>query len=250
MAAVNATQVDYWNFLFTDLAGEWGFFTWKNIRMKYNRVIVDPRTNDWFLIKSPLPLLGILAFYLFFVLSWGPKFMKDRKPFKLERTLLVYNFFQVALSVWMVYEGVVIWQYYSWRCQPVDWSRTPKAYREARVVYVYYLAKITELLDTIFFVLRKNDRQVTFLHVYHHTVMPMISWGTSKYYPGGHGTFIGWINSFVHIIMYSYYFLSAFGPQMQKYLWWKKHITNLQMVSTALDLAGEWGFFTWKNIRT
>jgi len=147
MAAVNATQVDYWNFLFTDLAGEWGFFTWKNIRMKYNRVIVDPRTNDWFLIKSPLPLLGILAFYLFFVLSWGPKFMKDRKPFKLERTLLVYNFFQVALSVWMVYEGVVIWQYYSWRCQPVDWSRTPKAYREARVVYVYYLAKITELLD-------------------------------------------------------------------------------------------------------
>jgi len=144
--------------------------------------------------------------------------------------LLVYNFFQVALSVWMVYEGVVIWQYYSWRCQPVDWSRTPKAYREARVVYVYYMAKITELLDTIFFVLRKNDRQVTFLHVYHHTVMPMISWGTSKYYPGGHGTFIGWINSFVHIVMYSYYFLSAFGPQMQKYLWWKKYITNLQMV--------------------
>ncbi|EDX16093.1 GD13285 [Drosophila simulans] len=91
MAAVNATQVDYWNFLFTDLA--------------------DPRTNNWFLIKSPLPLLGILAFYLFFVLSWGPKFMKDRKPFKLERTLLVYNFFQVALSVWMVNRGVVIWHY-------------------------------------------------------------------------------------------------------------------------------------------
>lgn len=159
--------------------------------------------------------------------------MRDRKPFKLERTLLVYNFFQVALSVWMVYEGVVIWQYYSWRCQPVDWSRTPKAYREARVVYVYYLAKITELLDTIFFVLRKNDRQVTFLHVYHHTVMPMISWGSTKYYPGGHGTFIGWINSFVHIVMYSYYFLSAFGPQMQKYLWWKKHITNLQMVGSS-----------------
>lgn len=162
--------------------------------------------------------------------------MRDRKPFKLERTLLVYNFFQVALSVWMVYEGFVIWQYYSWRCQPVDWSRTPKAYREARVVYVYYLAKITELLDTIFFVLRKNDRQVTFLHVYHHTVMPMISWGSTKYYPGGHGTFIGWINSFVHIIMYSYYFLSAFGPQMQKYLWWKKHITNLQMVGSSAIL--------------
>lgn len=27
--------------------------------------------------------------------------------------------------------------------------------------------------------------------MYHHTVMPMISWGATKYYPGGHGTFIG-----------------------------------------------------------
>lgn len=60
--------------------------------------------------------------------------------------------------------------------------------------------------------------------------MPLISWGATKYFPGGHGTFVGCINSFVHIIMYTYYFLSAFGPQMQKYLWWKKHITNLQMV--------------------
>ncbi|XP_037952775.1 elongation of very long chain fatty acids protein AAEL008004 [Teleopsis dalmanni] len=214
MAELNATQTDYWNFLFTELA--------------------DERTNDWFLIKSPVPILTIIICYLYFVLNWGPRFMKDRKPFKLEKTLMVYNFFQVLLSIWMVYEGVVIWQYYSWRCQPVDRSRTPKAYREARVVYVYYLAKITELLDTIFFVLRKNERQVTFLHVYHHTVMPMISWGTTKYFPGGHGTFIGWINSFVHIIMYTYYFLSAFGPKVQKYLWWKKYITNLQMIQFCM----------------
>ena len=70
--------------------------------------IVDPRTNDWFLIKSPVPTLTILVFYLYFVLSWGPKFMKDRKPFKLEKTLMVYNFFQVIISVWMVYEVVLI----------------------------------------------------------------------------------------------------------------------------------------------
>ncbi|XP_037807392.1 elongation of very long chain fatty acids protein [Lucilia sericata] len=214
MAGMNATKTDYWNFLFIELA--------------------DPRTNDWFLIKSPVPTLTILSIYLCFVLSWGPKFMKDRKPFKLEKTLVVYNLFQVIISVWMVYEGFVVWQNYSWRCQPVDRSRTPMAYREARGVYVYYLAKITELLDTVFFVLRKNERQVTFLHVYHHSVMPMISWGTTKYFPGGHGTFIGFINSFVHIIMYTYYFLSAFGPKMQKYLWWKKYITNLQMIQFCM----------------
>jgi hypothetical protein len=105
----------------------------------------------------------------------------------------------------------------------------------ARGCYVYFLAKISELLDTVFFVLRKKDNQVTFLHLYHHTVMPMISWGVTKYYPGGHGTFIGVINSFVHIIMYTYYLFSAMGPQYQKYLWWKKHITNIQMVSAITN---------------
>lgn len=82
----------------------------------------------------------------------------------------------------------------------------------------------------IFFVLRKKDRQITFLHMYHHTVMPMISWGAAKYYPGGHGSFIGMINSFVHVIMYTYYMMAAMGPQFQKYLWWKKYITTLQLV--------------------
>ena len=41
---------------------------------------------------------------------------------------------------------------------------------------------------------------------------------------------IGLINSFVHIIMYTYYLLSALGPTVQKYLWWKKYLTTLQMV--------------------
>lgn len=103
--------------------------------------------------------------------------------------------------------------------------------QEARGCYVYFIAKLTELLDTIFFVLRKKDNQVSFLHLYHHTVMPMISWGCTKYFPGGHGTFIGVINSFVHIVMYFYYMLAAMGPEFQKYLWWKHWITNLQMVS-------------------
>ena len=39
------------------------------------------------------------------------------------------------------------------------------------------------------------------------------------------------LNCFVHIVMYSYYFLSGLGPSVQKYLWWKKYVTVLQMVS-------------------
>ena len=43
--------------------------------------------------------------------------------------------------------------------------------------------------------------------------------------------FIALVNSFIHVVMYSYYALSSLGPHMQKYLWWKKYITKLQLVS-------------------
>lgn len=42
---------------------------------------------------------------------------------------------------------------------------------------------------------------------------------------------VGIVNSFVHVVMYSYYFLAALGPGVQRYLWWKPYITRLQLVS-------------------
>lgn len=65
---------------------------------------LDPRTNDWPLIKSPVPGLTILGLYLYFVNSWGPRFMKDRKPYQFKNTLLVYNFVQVLISVYLFTE--------------------------------------------------------------------------------------------------------------------------------------------------
>lgn len=82
----------------------------------------------------------------------------------------------------------------------------------------------------IFFVLRKKSSQVTTLHVIHHGCMPMSVWFGVKFTPGGHSTFFGLLNTFVHIVMYSYYLFAAMGPQFQKYLWWKKYLTTLQMV--------------------
>ena len=38
------------------------------------------------------------------------------------------------------------------------------------------------------------------------------------------------INSLVHVFMYTYYGMSAV-PNLRKYLWWKKHLTQFQLVS-------------------
>lgn len=66
--------------------------------------VSDPRTNDWFLIGSPMPGLTILAAYLYFITTWGPRYMKHRKPYELKNTLIIYNFIQVLVSIYLVYE--------------------------------------------------------------------------------------------------------------------------------------------------
>lgn len=50
---------------------------------------------------------------------------------------------------------------------------------------------------------------------------------------GGMGSFHAMVNSSVHVVMYFYYGLSAAGPHFQKFLWWKKYMTAIQLVRIA-----------------
>lgn len=192
----------------------------------------DPRVEDWLLMSSPLPQAIILVLYVYFVTSLGPKLMENRKPFDLKKVMITYNFFIVLFSVYLCYEFVMSgWGTgYSLRCEIVDYSWSPTALRMARTCWLYYFSKFIELLDTIFFVLRKKNSQVTFLHVFHHTIMPWTWWFGVKFAAGGLGTFHAFLNTAVHVVMYSYYGLCALGPAYQQYLWWKKYLTSLQLV--------------------
>lgn len=53
------------------------------------------------------------------------------------------------------------------------------------------------------------------------------------YYFSSTAFFPALVNSFIHVVMYSYYGLAAIGPHMQPYLWWKKYLTILQLVQFA-----------------
>ena len=55
----------------------------------------------------------------------------------------------------------------------------------ANVSWWYFFSKYIELLDTVFFMLRKKFNQISFLHVYHHSTMPINWWLQIKYVPGG-----------------------------------------------------------------
>lgn len=67
------------------------------------------------------------------------------------------------------------------------------------IVYQYFIVKIIDMVDTVFFVLRKKQNQVSFLHVYHHTAMVLAGWIAVKWIPGGHLVFLGNVY-YLHIL--------------------------------------------------
>ena len=178
----------------------------------------------------------------------GPMYMRDRRAFDLKWLMVAYNLFQVIFSSLLFYGALSAgwWPYlggdgvgkkasYSFVCQPVDYTYSPRAILMSRVSYWFYVGKFIEFFDTFFFVLRKKFGQVSFLHVFHHAIMPLYMWPSVRYMPGGHGTFAGLLNSFVHIFMYAYYLLSALG--LRKLLFWKQGLTVMQMVQFVLALV-------------
>jgi hypothetical protein len=108
---------------------------------------------------------------------------------------------------------------------------------------------VYEFTDTLIMILKKNDRQISFLHVYHHasTFFPCW-WAAINFAPGGDVWFICALNSFVHVCMYGYYLLAASGIKVSASV--KKSITTLQMVQFGLlNLQTLYGAFGPHNYR-
>ncbi|CAB3228025.1 unnamed protein product [Arctia plantaginis] len=193
--------------------------------------------DSWFMMSSPMPILSVVVAYLILI-RIGPKIMKNRPPLQMNKLIAYYNASQVFLAAMICFkvftlnlfrDGII----YA-GCRYPSNTQNPWL---LDLGWWYFFAKFTELLDTVFFILRKKEKQVTFLHVYHHVIMALYSWSYLKFAAGGEGAVLALLNSFVHVVMYSYYLLSGLGPRFQKYLWWKKYVTKLQLIQFMLMLA-------------
>ena len=187
---------------------------------------------------GPTEVLSIIGLYLLFVLVLGPKWMKNRPPFVLKGPIVIYNLTLVVLNF---YFFLMTAYYINYGRVFLDFkfpnnTQIPKEFHEEFFfLYLCFLSKFADLLDTIFFVLRKKDRQISFLHLYHHSSVPIFGWIVGKVVPQAPVLKLFLLlNCFVHTIMYLYYGLAAIGPHMQKYLWWKKYITQLQMIQFVI----------------
>ncbi|KAF3842170.1 hypothetical protein F7725_024121, partial [Dissostichus mawsoni] len=204
----------------------------------------DQRVQGWLLLDNYPPTFALTVIYLLIVWK-GPKYMKHRQPYSSRGLLVLYNLGLTLLSFYMFYELVTaVWHGgYNFYCQDTH-SAQEVDNKIIKVLWWYYFSKLIEFMDTFFFILRKNNHQITFLHIYHHASMLNIWWFVMNWVPCGHcecfnttlpSTYFGAsLNSFVHVVMYSYYGLSAI-PAMRPYLWWKKYITQLQLVGPPIQ---------------
>lgn len=205
---------------------------------EYLLSIGDKRVENWGLMQSPVPTILITMAYLLMCFK-GPSLMAKYPAFSIRPLIVVYNLFCAALNFYIGYEIFVTSRTisYSWTCQPVDYSLDPSAVRIARALWWYYISKLLELCDSLFIILRKRDQQLSFLHIYHHATMFPLWWIGAKYVAGG-SSFLGALfNCCVHVVMYSYYALSAVGGRFKRFLWWKKYLTVLQMVQFVAALV-------------
>lgn len=176
---------------------------------------------------------AITLVYLFFATfgaavwkALGPSPKAGEKPAKIELYGLrfAYNLTQAMLCAWMSLEAAhqAFANDYSLACNKVN----NKAPVMGTVLYVFYLSKILDFMDTFFIIVRRNFRQLSFLHVYHHSSIFLVYWFNCNLCFDGDVYFTIVANGFIHFVMYTYYFVSMHTRD----IWWKKYLTQMQMI--------------------
>jgi len=161
----------------------------------------------WMQLTATVPLLpfGIVGSYLVAV-RLGLQAMKDRPAFDLQAPLTAWNALLAIFSA----IGFTQTAPTALRAAVCASEGCALAFRHgapALWTTLFMLSKTPELLDTAFLILRK--KQVSFLHVYHHSTVLVYCWLAFSL-ESPLGIYFASMNYGVHAVMYTYYLFS--GP--------------------------------------
>jgi len=139
------------------------------------------------------------------VIFGGQQLMKNRPPFRLRKSLFVWNFGLALFSIAFLIRTVPVYidrlqeyGFYASICYP-----GAAEHKQATGIwaFLFVLTKTVELGDTVFIVLRKKPLLI--VHWYHHASVLVYGWTSSVYPSGMHPSFV-LANALVHAFMYSY----------------------------------------------
>lgn len=148
--------------------------------------------------------------------------------------MVLYNFAQVALCGYMVREAFLGAKERGFEIVCNEHNLDPSDRRILNVLYVFYLSKVLDFADTLFMILKGSWRQVTFLHVYHHSSIFIVYWLILNAGYDGDIYFTIVLNGFIHFVMYGYYLATTLSISVPLVL--KKLITNMQLIQFSCML--------------
>ncbi|KAI8894132.1 GNS1/SUR4 family-domain-containing protein [Globomyces pollinis-pini] len=196
----------------------------------------NPYSFKWTVGVTPMSDLGIIVWTwaIYFTTILSLKFiMRNREPMKLLYITAIHNLFLCFGSLGMfIAGGIAIYETIRLHNDPSDIFCSIHADTSVGMMpwalYIYYLSKFPELLDTVILVLKKKN--VIFLHWYHHAIVMLMvwTWIESKITVSIFGLML---NTGIHVLMYWYYTASSFGWNV----WYKKYITKAQIIQFVLS---------------
>lgn len=189
----------------------------------------------------------VIPIYLL-VVYYGPKIMANREPFRIKGILKAYNFFLSFVSLCMCLGmaiPVVIFLksrgFYELVCMPEGELYYGFAFF---CIWLFALSKYLELFDTVALILEKKE--IIFLHWYHHATVLAYTW-FSLVILTPPGAIFAVVNTFVHTIMYWYYYLSATGYRAP----WARMVTLIQLIQMVVGIAtsSAWTYFYLSGVK-
>ena len=120
--------------------------------------------NYWISMNGPTRITIIIVGYLYFCLSLGPILMMNRKPFVLRKIMFIYNIMTIILNLYFFIQSLYYLDYgrrlFDFKF-PDHTIITDVDVEQISLTHFYLWTKLLDLFDTIFFVLRKKNNQIS-----------------------------------------------------------------------------------------
>ena len=163
------------------------------------------RSNgDWWLCDFRSAGTIALAYVAFVLVgSSVMRFLPAIDPYPIK---FACNVSQIFLCAYMTIEAAFLAYrngYTALPCQAFSTTDPPLA----NLLWLFYISKVWDFWDTIFIVLGKKWRQLSFLHVYHHFTIFLFYWLNANVMYDGDIYLTILLNGFIHTVMYTYYFI-------------------------------------------
>lgn len=195
-------------------------------------------------------VIGIVALYLVTVLVIGPRLMQNRKPMEIKNLIRFYNATMILVNMYLIKRALTLVDngrsFFNCKGVEMDFGRVDEI---ATLTELFLLSRLADFLDTIWFVLRKKQSHISFLHVFHHSYVPTVAYVATRWVPVvPNAMSFPFINSAIHVVMYAYYLMATF-PSLRPHLWWKRYLTALQMLQFVTVLVyNVFGYFYFSKV--